>query len=76
MKLLHPFMPFITEQIYQHLVTDDESIMISDWPIYNEELNHPESESLMGTVMEAIRSIRNIKAEMKVPVNKNLQRYL
>lgn len=70
MKLLHPFMPFITEQIYQHLVTDDESIMISDWPIYNEELNHPESESLMGTVMEAIRSIRNIKAEMKVPVNK------
>ena len=55
MKLLHPFMPFITEQIYQHLVTDDESIMISDWPIYNEELNHPESES-MGTVMEAIQA--------------------
>ena len=70
MKLLHPFMPFITEEIYQHLYTDDESIMISSWPVYREELNDPDSERKMGTIMEAIRNIRNIKAEMKVPVNK------
>ncbi|AGC69102.1 valine--tRNA ligase ValS [Thermoclostridium stercorarium subsp. stercorarium DSM 8532] len=70
MKLLHPFMPFITEEIYQHLYTEDESIMISSWPAYREELNDPDAEARMSTIMEAIRSIRNIKAEMKVPVNK------
>lgn len=70
MKLLHPFMPFITEEIYQHLYTDDDSIMISNWPVYRDELNDPDSERKMNTIMEAIRSIRNIKAEMKVPVSK------
>jgi len=70
MKLLHPFMPFITEEIYQHLYTDDESIIISEWPVYRDELNDPDSEEKMNSIMEAIRSIRNIKAEMKVPVNK------
>lgn len=70
MKLLHPFMPFITEEIYQHLYTEDESIMISSWPVYQEALNDPESENRMNTVMEAIRSIRNIRAEMKVPVTR------
>ena len=44
--------------------------MISSWPVYREELNDPDSERKMGTIMEAIRNIRNIKAEMKVPVNK------
>lgn len=70
MKLLHPFMPFITEEIYQHLYTEDESIMISDWPVYSEELYDSDSETKMNIVMEAIRSIRNIRAEMKVPANK------
>ncbi len=68
MKLLHPFMPFITEEIYQHLYTNDESIMISDWPVYRIEWNDPDAEKKMKTVMEAIRNIRNIRAEMKVPV--------
>ncbi len=68
MKLLHPFMPFITEEIYQHLYTEDESIMISNWPVYRKAYNDPVSENKMKTVMETIRSIRNIRAEMKVPV--------
>jgi len=70
MKLLHPFMPFITEEIYQNLYTEDESIMISSWPVYRDELNDPDAEEKMNTIMEAIRSIRNIKAEMKVPVTR------
>ena len=70
MKLLHPFMPFITEAIYQHLITDDESIMVSSWPDYDKEINDLDSENKMNTIMDAIRSIRNIRAEMKVPVTK------
>lgn len=70
MRLLHPFMPFVTEEIYQHLHTEGESIMVSDWPIYKEEFNDVLSEEKMETVMETIRSIRNIRAEMKVPVTR------
>ncbi|ADU74953.1 valyl-tRNA synthetase [Acetivibrio thermocellus AD2] len=67
MKLLHPYMPFITEEIYRHLVVDDESIMISKWPVYREDYNFPEEEKKMSLIMDAIKSIRNIRAEMNVP---------
>ena len=67
MKLLHPFMPFITEEIYMHLVNNDESIMISRWPEYREDYDFPVEEKKMKLVMNAIRSIRNIRAEMNVP---------
>jgi len=67
MKLLHPFMPFITEEIYRHLVNDGESIMVSEWPEFREEFCFPEAEKRMMLVMEAIRSIRNVRAEMNVP---------
>ncbi len=70
MKLLHPFMPFITEEIYSHLVTGDNSVMISRWPEYSEELNYPEDERKMRLIMDVIRSIRNIRAEMNVPPSK------
>lgn len=70
MKLLHPFMPFITEEIYQHLINDDESIMISKWPEYREDYSFPSEEKKMQMVMSAIRSIRNIRAEMNVPMSK------
>ncbi len=70
MKLLHPFMPFITEEIYRHLINDDESIMISKWPEYDESLHYPEDEKKMELVMEAIKSIRNIRAEMNVPASR------
>lgn len=67
MKLLHPYMPFITEEIYTHLINDSRSIMISEWPEYNEELNFAADEAKMKIIMDAIRSIRNIRAEMNVP---------
>jgi len=70
MKLLHPYMPFITEEIYMHLINDDESIMISDWPKYDDKFNYPEAEKDMGLIMEAIRNIRNIRAEMNVPLSR------
>lgn len=67
MKLLHPFMPFITEEIYSHLITNDESIMISAWPTYTTGVLHAGDEKVMEIAMEAIRAIRNIRAEMNVP---------
>jgi valyl-tRNA synthetase len=66
MKLLHPMMPFITEEIYQYLPGTDKSIVISKWPEYDEKRNNPEQESNMEIVMDAIKSIRNIRAEMNV----------
>ena len=67
MKLLHPYMPFITEEIYTHLVNDDESIMISQWPKFSKELDYPQDEAKMRLIMDAVRSIRNTRAEMNVP---------
>jgi len=67
LKLLHPFMPFITEEIYCHLINDDESIMVSKWPEYIEKYNYSEDEAKMQLIMEAVRSVRNIRAEMNVP---------
>jgi valyl-tRNA synthetase len=73
MKLLHPFMPFITEEIYRHLHTGDESVMISEWPVYRLEWEDPDSEKKMSSIMEAVRSIRNIRAEMKVPAARKIK---
>ena len=70
MKLLHPFMPFITEEIWQHLPHDGESIMISQWPEYDEKLNFPQDEESMELIMQAISAIRNRRAEMNVPPSK------
>ena len=70
LKLLHPFMPFITEEIWQTLPHTGESIMISDWPIYNEALHFASEEEEMFKLMEAIRAIRNRRAEMNVPPSK------
>lgn len=67
MKLLHPYMPFITEEIYGHLINDDESIMISKWPAYDKEMNFPEAEKDIELIMSAIKAVRNIKVEMNVP---------
>lgn len=67
MKLLHPYMPFITEEIYTHLINDGRSIMVSEWPVYSEELDFTADEAKMNIIMDAIRSTRNIRAEMNVP---------
>jgi len=67
MKLLHPFMPFITEEIYQSLIHESESIMISDWPEFDESLVFAEDEEKVNIIIKAIRSIRNIRTEMNIP---------
>lgn len=70
LKLLHPYMPFITEEIFMHLQSDEESIMISKWPEFREEWNFKENEEEIDQIKEAVRSIRNIRAEMNVVPSK------
>jgi len=67
LQLLHPIMPFITEEIYTHLYTEYESIVISKWPEYDENLKDEKSEKAMEYIIEAIKSIRNVRTEMNVP---------
>ena len=66
LKLLHPVMPFITEEIYTHL-TDEETITTSVWPEYSEELSNADAETEMGYVIEGVKALRNVRAEMNVP---------
>lgn len=67
LQLLHPVMPFITEEIYTHLDTEYESITISNWPNYEEALKDLDAEKEMDLIIEAIKSLRNVRAEMNVP---------
>jgi valyl-tRNA synthetase len=67
LQLLHPVMPFITEEIYTHLGAEYESITISSWPQYDEELVFSEAEDRMAYIIEAIKTLRNVRAEMNVP---------
>ena len=67
LKLLHPFMPFITEEIWQTLPHVGESVMVSEWPVYSEELNFAEAAEKFEKVMAAVKAIRNRRAEMNVP---------
>jgi len=73
LKLLHPFMPFITEELFLHIQDKEESIMNSDWPIYKEEWNYRENEIEIDTIKEAVRQIRNVRAEMNVAPSKKVQ---
>ena len=66
LKLLHPFMPFITEEIYMNLKHNDESIMISAWPKYDEENNYKQEEEDIELIKEIIKNTRNIRANMNV----------
>ena len=66
LKLLHPFMPFITEEIYMSLQHNDESIMISEWPKYLEEREYKEEQADIELIKEIIKSVRNIRANMNV----------
>lgn len=74
-SMLHPFMPFITEEVYQNLALDNkaESIMITDWPTVNEDMIFAEDEKKMETLMDAIRSIRNTRTEMGVAPSRKAQ---
>ena len=70
LKLLHPFMPFITEEIWQALPHEGDFLMLQQWPEYKEELNFAAEEKAMELVMDAIRAIRTRRAEMNVPPSK------
>ena len=76
MKLLHPFMPFITEEIWQHLPHEGESIMISRFPVYDPAADFPMDEKNMEIIMAAISAVRNRRAEMNVPPSKKSKMYI
>ncbi|MBR3994448.1 MAG: valine--tRNA ligase [Clostridia bacterium] len=73
LKLLHPFMPFISEEIWQTLALDNEPIIVAEWPKYNTELCFEAEEKAMDKIIDAIRAIRNRRAEMNVPPSKKAQ---
>ncbi|MBE3091718.1 MAG: class I tRNA ligase family protein, partial [Candidatus Atribacteria bacterium] len=76
LKLLHPFMPFITEEIWQRLPHKGESIMVSPWPKYKGKYMNKDAENKMETIMSIIKTIRNIKSDMNIPYSQEIDLYL
>jgi valyl-tRNA synthetase len=76
LKLLHPVMPYITEEIFTHLQTECESITISKWPEYNEELKAEKAEESMNYIIEAIKDVRNARADMDVPPSRKAKTFI
>jgi valyl-tRNA synthetase len=72
LKLLHPYMPFITEELFQSLQSDEQSIMVSDWPKYNANLDFPKEEKEIGLIKETVRGIRSLRSDMNVPPSKKI----
>lgn len=76
LKLLHPYMPFITEEIFCNLQEEEESIMISNWPVYRKEWDFDSEEHAVETMKEAVRGIRNVRTSMNVPPSKKAKVYV
>ena len=76
LKLMHPFMPYITEEIWQTMPHEGEALMAADYPIYNEKYAYPQAEAEMHRIMETIRAIRNRRAEMNVPPSRRAKVYV
>lgn len=76
LKLLHPYMPFITEEIFCNLQDGEDSIMISKWPEYRKEYEFPEEEYAIETIKEAVRGIRNTRTSMNVAPNRKAKVYV
>ncbi|MCI8525243.1 MAG: valine--tRNA ligase [Oscillospiraceae bacterium] len=76
LRLLHPFMPFLTEEIWQAIPHEGEVLMTQDWPVYRPELSFPAEETAMESIMGAIRAVRNRRAEMNVPPSKKSTLYV
>ena len=76
LKLLHPYMPFVTEEIFCSLQSEEESIMISSWPVYLRERAFAEEEREIELIKEAVRGIRNVRTEMNVPPSKKALVYV
>ena len=76
LKLLHPCMPFITEEIFTSLQDEEESIMVSSWPVYKPEYNFPEEENAIGLIKTALKNIRNRRSDMNVAPSKKVDIYI
>ena len=76
LKLLHPFMPFITEEIWQALVNDGSAIMVQDFPAYDEKLTFESDESAFEKIIAGIKAIRNCRGEMNVPPSKKAKLFI
>ncbi|MGD2198135.1 valine--tRNA ligase [Lysinibacillus fusiformis] len=76
MRLLHPFMPFITEEIWQHLPHDGESITVAPWPTVRTDLHFADEADNMKLLMDIIRSVRNIRAEVNTPMSKKVPLFI
>ena len=76
LKLLHPYMPFITEEIFCNLQDGEKSIMISNWPVYKEEFSFPVEENAIETIKEAVRGIRNTRTSMNVAPSRKAKVYV
>ena len=76
LRLLHPFMPYITEEIWQTIPHEGETVMLAKYPEYNAELDYPEASDEMKKIMDAIRAIRNRRAEMNVPPSRKAKVYV
>ncbi|OBZ12429.1 valine--tRNA ligase [Bacillus sp. FJAT-26390] len=72
-RLIHPFMPYISEEIWQHLPHVGETITLAEWPVYDTALEAPEAVKEMELLMEMIRAVRNIRAEVNVPMSKKIE---
>ncbi|PWW35447.1 MULTISPECIES: valine--tRNA ligase [Paenibacillus] len=73
MRLIHPFMPYISEEIWQHLPHEGETITLASWPVYDPALENPEAVAEMNLLMDTIRAVRNIRAEVNVPMSKKIE---
>ena len=76
LKLLHPYIPFITEEIFCNLQDEEESIMVSQWPVFKEEWSFEKEEHAVETMKEAVRAIRNVRTSMNVPPSKKAKVYV
>lgn len=76
LKLLHPYMPFITEEIFCNLQDEEETIMVSQWPKYREDWAFGEEEKAVETIKEAVRAIRNVRTTMNVPPSRKAKVYV
>ena len=76
LKLLHPYMPFITEEIFCSLQDEEESIMVSEWPVFEEEFDFKVEENEVEMIKNAVRNIRNLRADMNVPPSKKASVYV
>ena len=76
LKLLHPFMPFISEEIFCNLQEEEETIMVSQWPVYRDDWSFAKEEQSTETIKEAVRAIRGVRSSMNVPPSKKATVYV